>query len=226
MFVHFLSLNAQGFRKLIKQREIMHFAWARNVDVLFLQECNFRSPLDISNFQTRFSVPAFFTLCNSVASGVGVVFLKDSLRERAHVTLGYDGPVIAVDFNIGSRCVRAVNVYAPAQRHLSPEFFASLDVFLLESYPTFLVGDFNCVTDPIRDVRGPGQGRPYRGASALRDLLEQFCVEDAWVQIHGDEYAATWSRGSSSSRLDRFYFPPQRHRLRCSFLSSRYPSGI
>lgn len=107
----------------------------------------YRNVTFVPRFISQISEPGFqfphSLLCNSVASGV--VFLKASLREKAHVTLGFDGRAIAVDVYIGSRRVRAVNVYAPAQRHHSPEFFASLDVFLLDSYPTFLMGDFNCL---------------------------------------------------------------------------------
>lgn len=55
-----------------------------------------------------------------------------------------------------------MNVYAPLQRELSTDFFTSLDVYLLDSYATFLVGNFNCVLDAEQDVRGPGQGKPYR----------------------------------------------------------------
>lgn len=225
MLVHFLSLNAQGFRNQDKQREVMHFARARNVDVLFLQECNFRTPRDVSLFKERFCVDAFFTLSNSPASGVGVIFLRPSLRQKAHVTFGFDGRTIAVDFYLFSRRVRAVNVYAPAQRHLSTNFFASLDVYLLDSYPTFLVGDFNCVLDPVRDLRGPGQGRPRRGACALGDLVDQFRLSDAWVQTHGGTFAATWARGASASRLDKFYLPPELSRCLESCEVLVFPSG-
>lgn len=130
------------------------------------------------------------------------------LRDRAHVTFGFDGRVIAVDFFLFSRLLRAVNLYAPAQRNLSADCFRSLDMFLLDSYPSFLVGDFNCVVDPVRDVRGPGQGRPYRGVGALRELSAQFRLRDAWVEKHGEEFAATWARGQSSSRIDKFLLPP------------------
>lgn len=187
----------------------MHFARAMKVDILFLQECNFRTPHDVKLFKQRFSVHAFFSLNDSMASGVGVVFLSAYLRDKAHVTFGFDGRVIAIDFYLFSRRVRAVNLYAPAPRHLSASFFRSLDMFLLDAYPTFLVGDFNCVVDPERDVRGPGRGRPYRGASALRDLMDQFRLCDAWVHLHGDVFVATWSGGRSASRLDKFLFPPE-----------------
>lgn len=221
MLVHFLTLNAQGFRSPDKQREIMHYARARNVDILFLQECNFHTPRDISLFREKFAVQAFFSLSDSLASGVGVVFLRDCLRNRAFCTFGLDGRTLAVDFHLSSRRVRAVVVYAPTRRNYKADFYSSLDAYLLEQYPTMLVGDFNCVLDPQRDVRGPGQGRPYQGAGELRSLVTQFRLQDAWELVHGDEFAATWARGRSASRLDKFYLPPQlsRHVNTCDVLS-------
>lgn len=123
MLVRFLTLNVQGFRGLDKQREVMHYARAQHVDILFLQECNFRTPRDVLVFRERFSVHAFFTLSDSVASGVGVVFLRDSLRRKAHCTFGFGGRVLALDFYMLSRRVRAIAVYAPAKRSDSSSFF-------------------------------------------------------------------------------------------------------
>lgn len=81
------------------------------------------------------------------------MFVCASLRDKAYVTLAVDRHAIAVDFYLFARRVRANNLYVPAERNFSPEFFASLDVFMLDSYPTFLVGNFNCVLDPMRDVQ-------------------------------------------------------------------------
>lgn len=75
---------------------------------------------------------------------------------------------------------------------------------MLASYPTFLVGDFwlaNSVLNPMWDVRGPGHGRLYRGATALRDLTEQFHLQDAWGQTHGVRvcsYMVAWRVGQSA----------------------------
>lgn len=80
ILVRFLTLNVQGFRDLDKKREVMHYAPAQHVDLLFLQECNFRTPRDVLLFRERFCVQAFFTLSDRMSSGVGVVFLRESLR--------------------------------------------------------------------------------------------------------------------------------------------------
>lgn len=219
--VHFLSLNVRGFRRLDKQREVMHFAKSRHVDILFLQECNFKTPFDVQSFCSLFGVEAFFSLTDSNMCGVGVVFMTPALRQGAHCVFGFDGRTLAVDFNLHGRRVRALVVYAPAQRAGSAEFFDSLDSFMFDSYPTFLVGDFNCVEDTDRDARGRRQSRQYSGARALRQLIRNFKLRDAWVDTHGNDFVATWQRGSNMSRLDRFYFPETlaTHVLSCEVLN-------
>lgn len=77
----------------------MHYARAQRVDLLFLQEGNFRTPRDVVLFRERFCVHAFFTLSDRMASGVGVVFLRESLRRKAHCTFGIGGRVLVVDFS-------------------------------------------------------------------------------------------------------------------------------
>lgn len=39
--------------------------------------------------------------------------------------------------------------------------------------------------------------------------MGQFRLRDAWVHLHGEEFVATWSRGQSGSRLDKFFLPPE-----------------
>lgn len=219
--VHFLSLNVRGFRSLDKQREVMNFAKACHVDILFLQESNFSTPYDVQSFCSRFGVEAFFSLTDTFMCGVGVVFIKPGFRRGAHCVFGFDGRTLAVDFNLHGRRVRALVVYAPAQRASTSDFFHSLDSYMFDNYPTFLVGDFNCVEDPYRDVSGRRMGRPYSGARALIQLIRNFKLRDAWIDTHGDVFVATWQRGSNMSRLDRFYFPEvlATHVISCEVLN-------
>ncbi|CAN7945200.1 unnamed protein product [Ixodes hexagonus] len=68
-----------------------------------------------------------------------------------------------------------------------------------------LLGDFNCVTDSQRDVRGPGFGRSTWNARELRRLIQHFDLVDCWTLLHSTTFEHTWRRGHSSSRLDRVY---------------------
>lgn len=85
----------------------------------------------------RFQYRLFFSLSDSTSSSVGVAFLRGSLWERAHVTFGFDGHVIAVDFYLFSRRVCAVILHALAQRNHLCDFLNPWDMFLLNSLPFF-----------------------------------------------------------------------------------------
>lgn len=71
---------------------------------------------------------------------------------------------------------------------------------MFNNYPTFWVGDFNYVGDPYRDVSGRKLGRKYTGVRALKRLVRNFKLRDAWMNTHGDEFIATWQRGSNISQ--------------------------
>ncbi|KAH7935099.1 hypothetical protein HPB52_003959 [Rhipicephalus sanguineus] len=57
----------------------------------------------------------------------------------------------------------------------------------------------------MRDVRGPGQGRNTSNARELATLARDFGLHDAWVLKKGGTFVPTWKRGTSETRLDRFY---------------------
>lgn len=84
-------------------------------------------------------------------------------------------------------------------------FFRFMGTHLGNTGPILLCGDFNCVLDSHRDVRGPAQGRPTWNATELSYLISDFNLHDAWVDLKGSEFRAMWHRGLSESRLDRFY---------------------
>ncbi|KAG0409813.1 hypothetical protein HPB47_013071 [Ixodes persulcatus] len=87
----------------------------------------------------------------------------------------------------------------------SPAFFKSLNVHLLDARHCLLLGDFNCVVDSRRDVRGPGYGRTTWNAGELIRLMQHFDLVDCWTLLHSTAFEHTWQRGDSSSRLDRCY---------------------
>ncbi|KAH6920457.1 hypothetical protein HPB50_028555 [Hyalomma asiaticum] len=153
----FATWNVSGFRDKSKQRDILCFAQAQGIDVLFIQEANFSSPLDVVAFRRDFCVDAFFSLTNSRASGVGVIFVTGRFRQKSHCTFGADGRMIMPDVYIEGKKVRSINSYAPVTRSDTNSFFKDLHQLLLERLPHVLLGDFNCVVDSQRDVRGPGR---------------------------------------------------------------------
>ncbi|KAM7298415.1 hypothetical protein ISCGN_019010 [Ixodes scapularis] len=227
MGLHILTLNVQGFRNPNKQREVIHFAQSNHCDLLFLQETNFFSARDVAEFKARFSIPCYFSLAPSCARGVGVLIFRTSFLRGAFSLCDPDGRILVYSFFIGHAKFRAISVYAPVRGGHTParDFFRSLLQYVPEDGFFFLCGDFNCVIDSSRDVRGPGRGRNTSDAQELVRLLGLHDLRDAWVELHGAAYDSTWSRGTSSSRLDRVYV--QKHLasrlLSCEVLS--FPSA-
>lgn len=206
MLLRLLTFNVQGFMKVAKQIEVMQFARAARCDMLFLQETNFKCNREVEAFRERFAVECFFSFSQSQrAGGVGVVIFNRALLRNSYRTVDTKGRVICLDFYCGKKKYRVVNIYAPATPNLKNEFFSTLDGFLLTSFPTILVGDFNCFLDTNRDVRGPGQGRENSNARECQRIVQHFGLVDAWTLLHGETFQHTWQRGSSASRLDRVY---------------------
>ncbi|KAH6925907.1 hypothetical protein HPB50_011836 [Hyalomma asiaticum] len=168
-------------------------AVAQGIDVLFIQEANFRSPLDVVAFRRDFRVDAFFSLTNSRACGVGVIFVSGRFRQKSHCTFGADGRMIMLDVYIEGRHEQF--------------FFKDLHHLLLEPLPHVLLGDFNCVVDSQRDVRGPGQGGSTYQAKELVKILRHLSLTDVWVHLHNDHFRPTRLSKTSASRIDRTYLP-------------------
>ncbi|KAH6945250.1 hypothetical protein HPB50_007678 [Hyalomma asiaticum] len=140
------------------------------IDVLFIREANFRSPLDVVAFRRDFRVDAFFSLTSSRACGVGVIFVSDRFRQKSYCTFGADG-----------------RQESPLYQLIRPRYavgheqFKDLHQLLLEPLPHVLLGDFNCVVDSQRDVRGPGQGGSTYQAKELVKILRHLSLTDVWV---------------------------------------------
>ncbi|KAH7957698.1 hypothetical protein HPB52_021908 [Rhipicephalus sanguineus] len=164
----FATWNVRGFRDKAKQRDILAFAQAHGIDILFIQETNFRSPLDVSSFRRGFRT-------------------------------------LLLDLFINGKRCRFLNVYAPAKRADTNSFFQALRPYLSEPLPHVILGDFNCVIDSQRDVRGPGRDGSTYHARELRKVLTHFSLTGAWLHTRGDVFVPTRTSQLSASRLDRTY---------------------
>lgn len=202
-----MTFNVRGFKNFVKQQEIMNLVRSLGVDVLFLQETNFRTRHDIMIFRTRFSVEAFFSLTQTQSRSTCVVFLNPSFRRGAHCLFDAEGLVIAADMWINDQKIRFTNFYAPVDRSLANDFFRGARSFLLNSAPCVLLRDFNCVFDSIRDVRGPSQGQSTYHLKELQKICGKLKLVDAWTTLHGNTFGATRVQGTSQSRIDRVYIP-------------------
>lgn len=203
-----MSFNVRGLRNIGKQQQLIEFARRQGVDLLFLQETNMRTPQDVVAFRQTNRVDAFFSLAPSRACGTGVVFVSGRFRHHTFCTFDTKGRIICLDLQLGTQKIKIINIYAPVTRNLTNEFFKNLWDYIPGKTSCIIVGDFNCVLDPVRDIRGPGQGRPNHHAKELRKLLLHYNMSDAWIVQHGNEFGGTRSGGKTNSRLDRVYLSP------------------
>ncbi|XP_049275468.1 uncharacterized protein LOC125759968 [Rhipicephalus sanguineus] len=203
----FATWNVRGFRDRAKQRDILAFAQVQGIDVLFIQETNFRTPLDVSRFRREFQVDAFFSFRTARACGVGVIFVTGRFRQKAFCTFSANGRMLMLDIYVNGKRFRFVNVYAPVTRTNTNNVFQDLHQTLSEPIPHVLLGDFNCVIDSQRDVRGPGRGRSTYQAKELVKILRHLCLTDVLLHVHGDLFVPTRSSQISASRIDRANLP-------------------
>ena len=106
-----------------------------------------------------------------------------------------------------------VNVYLPAGTDNvlgRREFFREQLFRVMRGLGTklpILGGDWNCVTN-VKDIEGGDYGK--KRSQDLSNLVRDFNLSDAFRQLHPDKREYTWSRKFKfSSRLDRFYLPPE-----------------
>ncbi|KAH7973261.1 hypothetical protein HPB52_023326 [Rhipicephalus sanguineus] len=150
----------------------------------------------------RYQIPTDHGSC-----GVGVVFISGRFRQKSHCVFGANGRTLFLDVLLDGRRFRFVNVYAPATRSDTNHYFRELHDSLQEPVPYVLLGDFNCVVDSVRDVRGPGRGGSTYHARELVKLLRHLQLTDAWVHLHDDEFGPTRTSRTTATRLDRAYIP-------------------
>ncbi|KAH7973241.1 hypothetical protein HPB52_023199 [Rhipicephalus sanguineus] len=112
-----------------------------------------------------------------------------------------------LDTYVDGRRVRFTNVYAPVTRADTNSFFKEVHASLAEPLPHVILGDFNCVVDSMRDIRGPGRGGSTYHAKELVKILRHLRLTDAWVHLHDDTFGATRSSRTTASRIDRVYIP-------------------
>ncbi|KAH7963875.1 hypothetical protein HPB52_023748 [Rhipicephalus sanguineus] len=199
--------NVRGFHEKSKERDILSFAQTQDIDILFLQEANFRSPVDGVTFRRDFHVDAFFSLTNSRACGVGIIFVSGRFRQRLLCAFGANGRMLMLDVYTDGKRVRFVNLYAPVTRSDTNSFYKELHKLLLGPLPHVLLGHFHCVVDSQRDVKGPGRGESTYHAKEFLKTLRHLKLTDAWVHLHSDPFVPTRTSKTMASRIDRTSLP-------------------
>ena len=130
---------------------------------------------------------------------------------------------IVQTFEIGGRCLAfkiyidnfvllVVGIYAPAQAKFRPHFFDQLYDKIndtIEFSDVILVGDFNCVENPILDRFPKRKNFSEPGILAFSRLKNDLNLEDPNRHSNPESEIFTFaSYRNSFSRIDRLYLSP------------------
>jgi exonuclease III len=190
-----LSLNLNSIECSAKKSLLKDFVLQTDVDIIFFQEVCFQDFSFLYGFQSYVNL-------DEKKRGTAVL-IRNGLKVR-DVLLSECGRIISLVINE----INFVNIYAKSgsqyKRTRDDFFLNKLTVHLNKNriIDTVLAGDFNCILDPA-DMRGTTKNFCF----GLRQVINAFRFKD--VLLHsGNEREFTFYRGSSASRIDRFYVTP------------------
>lgn len=199
------TFNCRGFTKPSKQAEVLELAKSKHVDILLLQETYIHSAAQIRNFDSSFKTRSLWSFGRTGSCGVAIVLMPHFEGSVLRHSRDSEGRTLWIDLDCG---IRVVNVYAPLRpRSNQAEFFHTLDDILLGPSRVVVAGDFNVVlnTTDRSSNRGKHVAKDYSGVKALRTLVDELELVDAWRALRPGQAGMTWTGRGSQSRLDRFY---------------------
>ena len=216
----FVCTNAQGLTPL---KLFEHISWLREtrVDMAVLTEVrSTSSPEDLLQHLPGAGAiwpGARFFFCPGTGHTEGIILI---LSPHCPITdpvlrpiLGPTGRILGIDAFIGDSVITILCVYAPAQAADREDFFFNC---VRPNLPTdgrllLVVGDFNCILDPLDAVYPPHRLNidpmsRMQGAPPLADIMNTYSLQDIWRNTHPTAKDFThWSiPASSGGRLDRW----------------------
>jgi exonuclease III len=203
------SLNANGMRGDRKRAVILDWFLNSKLDILYLQETHCVSDYEAKKWNREFGGKGFWSYGTSVSCGVGVIFRPGFGYKVDNCQRDTDGRLLVLDITTSHQKFRLINVYCDSENtHARKQFIESLDRYCTGNIFKIIGGDFNCVMDFNLDRTGGAvNDRSDRtaGSDQIKSLVRDFNLFDVQRSKFPNTPFYTWSRGSISSRLDRFY---------------------
>jgi exonuclease III len=187
-----LSLNINSIECNVKRSLLKDFIDFSDVDIVFLQEVCFQNFSNLANFQCIVNLDDN-KRGTAILIRAGIVF-RDLLMSDC-------GRIISVAIDD----TNFINIYAKSgsqhKKARNDFFMDEISVHLNKrgATNTLIAGDFNCIMDAA-DTRGTSKNYCF----GLRQLTGSFELKDALFHLN-TQRCFTFFRGSTASRLDRFY---------------------
>lgn len=185
------TVNLNAINSDVKKSLLKDFIWINDLDIVFVQELAFEN---FSFLNTHAAI------VNISEDGKGTGILLRNNIQFSNVVLNTNG-------RISSVCVDStnfINIYAHSGSNQKKErdelFNDTILIHLAHGKENVLLGDFNCVLLPD-DMNGTTKNFCH-GLNSLITSLELKDVEKTFLK---NKTNFTFFRGTSCSRLDRYY---------------------
>ncbi|XP_073400678.1 metalloendopeptidase OMA1, mitochondrial isoform X3 [Dendrobates tinctorius] len=173
-------------------------------EILFLQETRLTDMGAIYKARREWRCgPSYWSLAAEPYSGVAVLF-KTAAVECRRVTELEMGRCLILDVFMRGQELRLINIYGPQSKWDRKCLFLRIKPFLFTSRQVVFGGDFNTITRS-RDRGGPGDRLAYDSV-ALNSIASEARLVDVHIRHTPGHGGFTYHRGSSRSRIDRFFF--------------------
>jgi hypothetical protein len=206
--VSFLALNVNRIRKNKRRKMIMKDLINLQKDVYILTETNIKDDqiLTAQREWTEMSCgTSFWTPFVAVLVKNKEITMKDTTikfgKRCVITTLTY------ISANNEVRETRLVAIYSPANPLGQIQMLPSLIQQLQRKNNTIMMGDFNCVIDPLKDTINSSRKNPYPGKKLLQELIDKLALTDVYRHLNpeGTEMSRINYIHQSGSRIDTAY---------------------
>ena len=201
------TLNCRGLnnvKKILWLKDIVSF---NNIDICFLQETHLGSDQSLKILEKNLEYyNVFCHLSKNNARGVAILVrsefktLSFSFNEDRYASL---------DIMLDETVINLINVYVPNLIDEQTIFIEMMDGMIYDKKNIIMGGDFNFVENNKRDRISKEKNVKTKNLNKNQKAWRQFFNIHELSEINfkeeDDKYKMTWSNGSQSSRLDRFY---------------------
>ncbi len=192
-------LNCNSLQKQDKWKKVWNLTCNNGAELITFQETYLTSKLEKSFGLFAQAFDIFYSHGMSQSAGI-LVAVKRNLGFTVLKTQNIQGYALCLDFNSQSEGFRVIAIYAPPDRHQCQSFFDTIATWILPGQ-TYILGDFNSVTDPVDRV----SGKLDVTSSLLYDLLtSNELLEPPSRRTFTYQHPSAANR---KSRINRIYIP-------------------
>lgn len=197
------TINVASLRSVSARHMALFLLSEFDADILFLQETHLSSLADIHLAKKEWRRgPSFWSLAAEPYSGVAVLFSgMVTCRRVIEVEIGR---CMVLDVSVKGQDLRLINIYGPQTKWDRKCLFTKIKPFLFTAQQVIFGGDFNTITRS-KDRRGFRDKLGY-DTLFLNAIVREAGLVDAHIKRCPDSTGFTFQRGSSQSRIDRFFF--------------------